>query len=1106
MNTYRHRTRSSLLFTRGATIKLRPVPVLVALLALTPALAAAQAVNFAQSPLFLNTSVKPNVLIIYDNSQSMDATMAGKVIAGNDMNTRGNIARRALIKAITAYRNPFNWGLESFALTGNALFTTYPYFFGSDAQVVYTNDCVAGISASNGNLRCVDNPERGNNGFDYITYAVSGDDPSINDVLYSGDFGPQLYGIGINGTTKYDAFKKHGAGAGWTAASFNTGLGTLTFTPTDAGFLPSTPPYSRIFWVKRAWGYNANITGAGTINRAVAADSDVHVNALKALLAQEDNGNAGELKNGAVFTPLTGALKTAKDYFSNTLAGTTTPITNTCQRNFVILATDGNPTGKSNGTMYSLADQLNTFDAVTGTWNFSLAARDVFDKVTALRTTSYGGNNYDVQTYVVGLGDSVANPGSVATFNRLAALGGTNSAILTNDEDALTNAFLNISVDITNKTAAASAVSLNSGSWNIGSKVFQGRFSPDDGWSGQLLAFAIDVNGVPAAVSDWDAAQVLKAQHWSTGRQIMTYKPSAALGSRGVALRWPANPAAPGATEIDAGMVTALNKDITATVDGYGAQRIEFLRGNTARELAKCAACPAPTFRNRPTSVLGDIVNSAPLYIGGATGDFRDTIEVKRYSTYAAARRALTPMIYVGANDGMLHAFNGNTGAEVFAYVPWAVRDRLSALTSASYTHQYTADGSPVVGDAFYGGNWHTLLVSGMGAGVPGFFALDLTDPARFTEANAASVVRWEIGASDADVGHIFGRPMLVKMRDGKWRAIVGNGYNSTNGHAVLLLIDLETGAVTKIDTGAGGTNGLSSVAVVSTADNGVADLVYAGDLNGNLWKFDLSATNPADWKVAYGAAGALLPLFKAADGQRFTARPDVVRFPKGGYLVTLGSGRYIDVADNAAGATQALYGIWDNGAPVAIAQLQNQTIVGTADRGGNTFRLTTHAVGAATDTVLAGDGALSLDEYYATRKGWKMNLVESGERVVADATVRFGHVVVSTLFPNTAVCENGGKGWIMDLDVITGNRSPALDTNGDNVVTDADYLNGTMVSGVRINAVPAAATIMRSGTKNPNGGSLDDKLINTSAGNIVRVRENGNPTPSRRAAWEQIQ
>ncbi len=1070
------------------------------LIALAPALAPAQTISFAQSPLFLGTSVKPNVLIVYDNSQSMDGTMAGKLIAGDDAATRGNIARSVLRGTITSYRNSFNWGLASFGLSSQGLYTTYPYFFGSDAQVVYTNDCVGGISASNANLRCVTNPQPGN-GFSHITYALTGDDPNINDVLYTGDFGPQLYGIGVNGTTNYDVYKSHGAGNGWNGGDFANGQGRWGFTPTDAGYLPSTPPSRRMFWLKRAWGYYGDITGAGRINQPVAADSAAQYNALQAMLAPETSGATAELKNAAVFTPLAGTLKTAKDYF----AGASSPIGQSCQKNFVLLATDGNPTGKTDGSMYSLADQLNTFNAVTGTWTFSTAANDVFGKVTALRTTGYNANTYDIQTYVVGLGDSVANAGSVATLNRMAALGGTGAAYLASDAGALADAFRAISIDIVSKTAAASAVSLNSGSWNTGSKVFQGRFSSGE-WSGQLLSFPIADTGAVGAVATWDAAQKLNAQHWSTGRNILTYKPSAALGSRGIALRWPVDAGAPAATELDPGMIAALNKDITGAADGFGAQRLEYLRGNTARELRNCAACAAPTFRNRPTSVLGDIVDSAPVFIGSGTGDYRDTIELDRYSGYAAARSAATPMIYVGANDGMLHAFNAVTGAEVFGYVPWAVRDRLSALTSSSYAHQYTVDGSPAVGDVHYGGAWHTLLVSGMNAGAPGLFALDVTDPTQFDEAHAASVVRWEIGNSDADVGYIFGRPILAKLRDGSWRAIVGNGYNSANGHAVLLLIDLQSGAITRIDTGAGnaGTpNGLSGVAVVSSANNGVADIVYAGDLYGNLWKFDLSAAAAAGWKVAYSAAGVPAPLFTAAAGQQFTARPDVAVFPKGGYLVTLGSGRYVDVGDNAAGAAQSIYGIWDNGATVNSAQLQTQTINSTAaGANGSTYRLTTHAVGPAIDAAIAGDNAISLADYYGTRKGWKMNLVTAGERVVAEVTVRYGHVIVSTLIPSAAVCSFGGDGWIMDLDVVTGNRSPALDTNADNVVDTADYLAaGTMASGVKIGAVPAAASIMRSKDR-----KLDDKLINTSAGSIVRVRESGNTTPSRRAAWEQIQ
>jgi len=1079
----------------------RAALVIAVAAALAPAVAGAQ-INFSSSPLFLGTMVKPNVLVVYDNSQSMDGTMAGKLIAGDDPSTRGNIARSVLRSTITSYRNSFQWGLASFALTSSKLYTTYPYFFGSDAQVVYTNDCVGGVSASNGNLRCVANPQPAN-GFNFLTYALTGDDPEINDVLYAGDYGPQLYGIGVANSTNYQVYTGHGAGSGWAAANFSGGQGTWGFTPTDAGFLPGmVAPRndSRMFWLRRAWGYLGNISGRGKINQPVAADSAAQYNALMAFLASETNAATGELKNAALFTPLAGTLDTVKSYFANTLPGNATPITQSCQRNFVLLATDGNPTGKTDGSMYSLADQLNSQN-VAGAWTFGVAENDVFNRVSALRNVTLGANSYDIQTYVVGLGDSVANPSSVATLDRMADLGGTSSAYLANNAQALADAFNRISIDIISRTAAASAVSLNSGSWNTGSKVYQGRFSSGE-WSGQLLAFAIGANGQPAAAADWDAGQVINGQNWNAGRQVLTYKPSVALGSRGVAFRWPANPAAPAAAEIDGGMVTALNTNIGAVADGFGAQRLAYLRGDTSLEMRNCGACAAPVFRNRPTSVLGDIIDSAPVYVGGGTGDFRDTIEAPRYSSYVATRAALAPVIYVGANDGMLHAFSGVNGKEVFAYVPWALRNRLSALTSSSYTHQYSADGSPAVGDVFVGGSWRTMLVSGMNSGAQGLFALDVTDPTKFNEANAAAVVRWEIDGSDADVGYVFGRPILAKMRDGVWRAIVGNGYNSTNGVATLLLLDLQSGAITRISTGVAGGNGLSGVAAVSKNDDGVVDYVYAGDLKGNLWKFDLSASAPAGWKVAYTSGAAPAPLFAAGAGKPITARPDIVRFPQGGYLVTFGTGRYLDVSDNAAGGVQTLYGIRDNGTTVAAADLQTQSIVGVvAGADGHSYRQSTHAVGAPSDAALPGDNAISLASYYATKKGWKLDLPSAGERIVADTTARFGRVIASTLIPNNAVCSFGGDGWIFDVDVITGNRSPALDTNADNTIDANDLINGTAASAVHIATIPAAASIMRSKNR-----SLDDKLINTSGGTIERVRETGNATPSRRASWEQLQ
>ncbi len=1068
-----------------------------------PMLAGAAGLNLSQVPLYLATLVKPNVLVVYDNSESMDGTMAGKLIAGSDPSTRGNIARSVIRGTITSFRSSFNWGLGSFGLSdGPWLYSTYAYYFGSDAQVVYTNDCVGGISASNGGLRCVANPEPGN-GFGFITYALTGDDPSINDVLYTGNYGNQLYGIGINNSTSYSVYNSHGNNANWTSASFSGGLGNWGFTPTDAGYLPQTPPNSRMFWLLRAWGYYSDVNGSGVINQPVAADSAAQYNALMTYLGSETNGNNGELKNAAVFTPLAGSLGTAGSYFGNTLAGRTTPITQSCQKNFVLLATDGNPTSDLSGNMYPLSQQVNTFNAGTGLWTFSPAANDVFTKVSALRAVNYGGNKFDIQTYVVGLGDTVANAGSVATLNQIANLGGTGQAYLASNQAALTAAFTAIAVDIVAKTSAASAVSVNSGAWNNGADLFQGRFNSGD-WSGQLLSYPIQANGAPGANSNWDAGQLLNAMDWNAGRQILTYKPSNALGSRGIGLRWPLNAAAPGATEIDPGMVTALNTSLAGVVDGFGAQRLAFLRGNTALEQRNCAACAAPTFRNRASTVLGDIVNSAPLFVGGPVGVYRDNIAGVPYSAYGATRSAQTPILFVGANDGMLHAFNANTGAEVFAYVPWAVRNRLSALTDPAYAHQYTVDGSPAVFDTFYGGAWHSLLVSGMNAGAQGLFALDVSDPTKFTEAQAASVVRWEIDGSDGDVGYIFSKPAAVPLRDGSWRVLVGNGYNSTNGHAVLLMIDVQTGAISRIDTGAGSAaapNGLSGLVTISSNNNGVVDTVYAGDLNGNLWKFDLSSTAPANWGVAYGNAANPLPLFTTAAGQSITARPDVTVTPDGRYLVTFGTGRYIDTSDNVAGGQQALYGIIDGGAPVAMANLQTQLINTTAAVNGVTYRLTTHAVGPSNDNItLAGDNVISSSAYYAGKGGWVLTLPAGGERVVSDAAIRYGRVSFSSLVPSAAACTAGGTGWLTELDVLTGNRSPSFDVNGDGKVTAADYVLGMNPSSMQISSIPAAATTIRAQDKH-----YDDKLINTSAGTIVNVYEQGNTKSSSRASWEQI-
>jgi type IV pilus assembly protein PilY1 len=578
-----------------------------------------------------------------------------------------------------------------------------------------------------------------------------------------------------------------------------------------------------------------------------------------------------------------------------------------------------------------------------------------------------------------------------------------------------------------------------------------------------------------------------------------------------VRFRWPANTAALTSTDIDATLVTALNKNASGVVDGYGAQRLEWLRGNTARENRLCLTCSAPVFRGRPASVLGDIVNSAPLYFNGSGRYIREGSEASSYSSYKSARMAKTPLVFVGANDGMLHAFNATTGDEVFAYVPAAVTARLSQLTAPAYSHRYTVDGALVAGDVFYASAWHSVLVGGMGAGAKGLFALDISDPALMDEAHASSVVRWET-ASDSDVGYIFGEPVLAKMKNGRWMAIVGNGYNSSSGVAKLLLIDVETGALTKVSTQSGSTtapNGLSTVVAVSSANNGVADIVYAGDLAGNLWKFDLSSTSTSSWAVAYSSGGVPAPLYAAGGNQPITARPDVSVHPSGGYMVVFGTGRYIDVGDDATTLGQSVYGLWDSGSSITSStSLVSQSVLGTTSGAdARTYRMTTFAVGSPGGTVYTGDNAISAASYASTKRGWKINLPAVGERVVTQAAVRYGKVVVSTLIPSADACAAGGDGWVMELDLTTGNRpnSPALDSNGDNNVGTSDILSygggSAYASGVRVGAIPAAPGFIRAQNRR-----LDDKLVNTSNGSIVRIREAGSSTRSGRVSWEQLQ
>jgi type IV pilus assembly protein PilY1 len=627
-------------------------------------------------------------------------------------------------------------------------------------------------------------------------------------------------------------------------------------------------------------------------------------------------------------------------------------------------------------------------------------------------------------------------------------------------EAALDRAFIAILAN-----SSASSVATNSTSMQTGTTIYQARFNSND-WSGQVLAFPVNPDGTISTTATWDAGQVVNAQNFNTGRVILTYNTDSASRD-GVPFRWPSNPASPGTGDIPLTLVNALNTAPTTSInDGRGQERLNFLRGDPSQEGATVTA-----FRQRQTSKLGDIVNSNPNFVGAPSAGLGDS----SYLTFRLAHINRTPMIYVGGNDGMLHGFRASDGQELLAYVPSKVHAQLNHLTAKTYTHRYFVDGSPQVADAYVGAQWRSVLVGGLGAGGQGLFALDITDPAQFTEANAGTTVLWEFNDSDdPDLGYIIGQPAIRKMANGRWAAIVSGGYNNSQadgtagaGTAVLFIIFLDgpTGAnrtwvlgtdYIKIGTGTGSVttpNGLGEPFPADVNADGMVDFVYAGDQLGDLWKFDVRDATPASWT----AATRRVKLFSAKDAannpQPITAKVEGTPHPTGqGYMIVFGTGKYLEPTDpQGPFLAQTFYGVWDknDGATVAVqttvnsrSQLLQQTIndvvVGTS-----TFRVvSTSQPNWSQDTTPP-----TADDSPARHMGWYMDFPSStttGERSVFRPILTGGRLIFTTLVPSTQTCLSGGTSFMMVIDPVTGarNDSMVLDVNANGVLDNSDQVS----------------------------------------------------------------
>lgn len=764
------------------------------------------------------------------------------------------------------------------------------------------------------------------------------------------------------------------------------------------------------------------------------------------------------------------------------------------------------------------------------------------------------------------------------------------------------------------RTGSATSVTFNSSSLNSGTIVFFASFDSST-WDGKLSAYNIDSSGnLDLSSPAWPspAEDQLEAASASS-RTIMTFNDDPA--NYGAI---PFRTFASLTTTQQNDLSTDQNDNIVA--DPTTAQaRLDFIRGDHTCETdwvpATDCGLTAPIFRSRvydPITKarfkLGDIVHSSPVYVGSPPNLYPSTdpfgIDGKRFRDYrngvASASLAFssgktakdrTPMVYVGANDGMLHAFNALTGEEIWAYIPNAlfqtddqIGPGLHSLTEIDYPHEYYVDLPPTVTDAYIdtgsGPEWHSILVGGLRSGGRGLFAIDVTDPdliisSPTRETELKNKIMWEFTSNDdKDFGLSFSEARIVPMGSASggidWYVIIGNGYNSLSGNKDIPIAEESTkpknvsGASSnpyssklfilklsgpgsdgtwdhgtdywKIDTKlpAGNTwteadrNGLSTAAVADYDGDSIADLVYAGDLYGRMWAFDIMGTNTNSWGI-YGG-NSPNPLFIAKDNlgnrQPITSAPalafneDVptvtsspgINVPN--LLIYFGTGSYVKPTDTSDVSAQSFYAVWDTGESniPSGGYTVNRSSPGSSD-----------LVRQPINTDIAADGSVSriinpaqtVDYTSGSTFGWYLDLPDTGERVSLSPVVLSSIVFIKTLIPSPNPCDFGGYSWNMNLDASTGQAPDSslidFDNSGDIGAGDLTQ-NGHVSAGTREDSLITNSALTNAGSgiggplNCPEGYDKKAEFITLSDGttktNFICVPEN---QKTGRLSWKEL-
>lgn len=1000
----------------------------------------------SDSPLLSAAAVAPNVMLLIDDSGSMNSIIYA---AGFDPNVNRTPARQcnAFLGLCTALNAP--------QITGDTVFlSSLPTSGCSGGAYAFYNNSVAPLC-----LKLPDPVGNENTRYsaDYISYIVSLANSNGTRDFTTGAI-PNDYRMNV----------ARNVSTALVSSNRTLRMGLSTFNPAT-----SSNPGNGGF-IARSITDLSPVTGSVT-----QAQADTNYNALISSI----NG-----LNAVANTPLaesyyevTRYMRGLAPYYNGTPATYTSPIQYRCQKNYGVVITDGLPTyDRTFPTNDPLGgSRLPNWDGVNNdgdnlngdgegdTLYLDDIAKFAFDIDMRSTGTDAAGKSWNavdfprqnMNTYTVGFAADNDMLSDAASY-------GQGRYYQATDSSGLNAALSSALSDITSKAGSGGAGAASSSTLTTGSSFYQTTYDPKD-WRGTIRSFGFTSTGtVNTSAAQWStdttivpSATAPTFQSWNT---VSNAPITLAFGNFSPAQQ----------TTLNQGLPTGIN----------GNDLVEWSKGTNKAGLKVRSV------------LLGDIINSPLVLASPADKTASDLSGDSSYTNYLTTKAAnMNTSLVVNANDGFVNVINSANGTRRYAYMPSSVLPSLRLIADTNYvngvSHKFLVDGQVGVFDAQAGTAWKTLAIGGTGAGGKTFYGLQLFD------ASAGNVIRalWEISApvtantSNAfnDLGYAYARPEVARLANGRWATFIANGYGSNSGVAALYVLDAMDGSLIRkivIDS-TETSNGLSSVELRVNSSN-VVQAAYGGDLKGRMWKFDLSATAPESWGVAFAGK----PLFTAPGGatQPITAQPLLADNPQGGKQVFFGTGKFNETADKTNKDLQAFYSIWDaegGAGQITVSSLQSQAITGSFSGSSGQFLTTSQ-----NETTYPGE------------KGWYLPLVYNnvltGERVINQASIVLGRVVFTTASVDTTdPCSSFGTGRLVELDAFNGKmlNYAVIDTTGDRLVDSNDMISsGVIFTG----GIPTLNFISANGERK---GTTD-----TSGAVTVIVEKGGGG--SRRIMWRQIQ